>query len=93
MKKVVRLTESDLMRIVKKVINESDRVYGSSEIKNLYSKLGDDEYVELDDSSGELSGRVIRKIEYVKNMLRDAVREKDWSKVNSAISFIDIKIK
>ena len=39
MKKVIKLTESDLTRIVKKVINENDRVYGGRDIKNLYDDL------------------------------------------------------
>ena len=54
MKRVIKLTESDLTRIVKKVINENDRVYGGGDIKNLYDKLNDDEHIHLDDSSGEL---------------------------------------
>ena len=93
MKRVIKLTESDLTRIVKKVINENDRVYGGSDIKNLYNKLKDDEYVHLDDSSGDLSGEVVSKIEYVKRMLKSAIREENWSKVENTILFIDSMIK
>jgi hypothetical protein len=93
MKKVIKLTESDLTRIVKKVINENDRVYGGSDIKNLYNKLKDDEYVHLDDSSGDLSGEVVSKIEYVRRMLKSAIREENWSKVEDTILFIDAMIK
>jgi hypothetical protein len=93
MKKVIKLTESDLTRIVKKVINENDRVYGGRDIKNLYNKLKDDEYVHLDDSSGDLSGEVVSKIEYVRRMLKSAIREENWSKVENTILFIDSMIK
>jgi hypothetical protein len=70
-------------------INENDRVYGGSNIKNLYNDLKDDEHVHLDDSSGELSGAVVSKMEYVKRMLKSAIREENWSKVEDAIFFID----
>jgi hypothetical protein len=93
MKKVIKLTESDLTRIVKKVINENDRVYGGSNIKKLYNNLKDDEYVHLDDTSGELSGDVVSKIEYVKRMLKSAIREENWSKVENTILFIDAMMK
>jgi hypothetical protein len=93
MKKVIKLTESDLTRIVRKVINENDRVYGGSDIKKLYDNLKDDEHVHLDDSSGDLSGEVVSKIEYVRRMLMSAIREKNWSKVQNTILFIDAMIK
>jgi hypothetical protein len=93
MKKVIKLTESDLTRIVRKVINENDRVYGGSNIEKLYNNLKDDEYVHLDDTSGELSGDVVSKIEYVRRMLMSAIREKNWSKVQNTILFIDAMIK
>jgi hypothetical protein len=93
MKKVIKLTESDLTRIVRKVINENDRVYGGSDIKKLYDNLKDDEHVHLDDSSGDLSGEVVSKIEYVRRMLMSAIREENWSKVQNTILFIDAMIK
>jgi hypothetical protein len=93
MKKVIKLTESDLTRIVRRVINENDRVYGGGDIKNLYDKLNDDKHIHLDDSSGELSGTVVSKIEYVKRMLKSAIQEENWSKVKNTILFIDTMIK
>jgi hypothetical protein len=92
MKKIVKLTESDLTHIVKKVIKEQEFEYGHENIKKLYDKLGDDEYVSLDDSSGDLSGSIVSKVEYVKKMLRTAIREENWSKVQNAISFMDSKM-
>jgi flagellin-specific chaperone FliS len=92
MNKVVKLTESDLNRIVKRVIKENEFEYGHENIKKLYDKLGDDEYVSLDDSSGNLSGSIVSKVEYVKKMLRNAIREENWSKVQNVISFMDSKM-
>ena len=92
MSKVVKLTESDLNRIVKRVIKENEFEYGHENIKKLYDKLGDDEYVSLDDSSGNLSGSIVSKVEYVKKMLRNAIREENWSKVQNVISFMDSKM-
>jgi 2-hydroxy-3-keto-5-methylthiopentenyl-1-phosphate phosphatase len=92
MKKIVRLTENDLARIVKLVINENDRVYGGDKIKDLYNNLKDDEYVSLDDASGDLSGSIVSKVEYVKKMLRNAIREENWNKVQNAILFMDSKM-
>ena len=89
MSKVVKLTESDLTKIVNRVINEQERVYGGDNIKKLYGKLKDDEYVDLDDASGDLSGSIASKVEYVKKMLRNAIREENWSKVQNAILFMD----
>ena len=92
MKKIVKLTESDLSRIVNRVINESDRMYGHDEISKLYSNLGDDEDVELSDESGELSGQVVKKIEYVKNMLERAIENENWEMVTRAKSYLDMKL-
>ena len=91
MRKIIKLTESDLTRIVKRVINESERVYGHEEIGNLYSSLGDDEDVSLDDSSGELSGQVVRKIDNVKNMLERALQIEDWDMVRRTVRYLDSK--
>ena len=91
MKKIIRLTESDLTRIVKRAINESDRAYGHEEINKLYSGLKDDEDVSLDDSSGELSGQVVTKIEYVKNMLGKAIQSEDWGTVKRAMNYLSVK--
>ena len=92
MKKIVKLTESDLTRIVGRVINESGRVYGHQEIDKLYSKLSDDEDVRLDDSLGDLSGQIVNKIDYVKDMLTMAVKKQDWSMVGRAINYLKIKL-
>ena len=92
MKKTIKLTEADLTRIVERVINENDRVYGHENITSLYDKLKDDEHVSLDDTSGDLSGSIVTKVEYVKKMLRDAIREENWNKVERAILFMDSKM-
>ena len=89
MKKIVKLTENDLTRIVKRVINENDRVYGYDNIKSLEKNLKDDEHIDLDDSSGDLSGSIVGKIEYLRKMLRYAVDNESWSGVERALSFID----
>ena len=89
MKKIVKLTENVLTRIVKRVINENDRVYGYDNIKSLEKNLKDDEYIDLDDSSGDLSGSIVGKIEYLRKMLRYAVDNESWSGVERALSFID----
>lgn len=91
MKKIIKLTESDLTRIVNRIINESDRAYGHEDIRNLYSKLGDDEDVELSDNNGEVSGQVVKKIEYVQNMLRKAIDKEDWELVKRASSYLKMK--
>ena len=90
--KTIKLTESDLTRIVERVIKENGREYGHENIKKLYNDLKHDEYVDLDDTSDDLSGSIVKKTEYVKKMLRLAIREQDWSKVENAISFIDSKM-
>ena len=53
----------------------------------LQSKIN--ENVHLDDSSGELSGAVVSKIEYVKQILKSSIQVKNWNKVEDAIFFID----
>lgn len=88
MKKVVRAKESDLKRIANKVIRESERVYGHEKIKSLWNDLKDDEYVSLDDYSGDLSGTIVKKTEYIIKMLNSAIREQNWAKVENTISFI-----
>jgi hypothetical protein len=91
MKKIIKLTESDLTRIIKRVVNESDRAYGHEDIDKLYSNLGDDEDVSLDDTSGELSGQVVKKIDYVKNMLERAIESEDWNMVRRSIVYLESK--
>jgi len=91
MKKTIKLTESDLIRIINRTISESDRAYGHGEIKNLYSKLGDDEDVELSDEGGKLSGQVVKKIDYAQNMLKKAIENEDWELVRRASSYLKMK--
>ena len=91
MRKVEKLTEKDLSKLVKKIVTENERVYGHSEIDKLYSKIGDDEDVQLDDSSGELSGKITKKVDVVKDMLKQGLRKKDWGIVSRALSYLEIK--
>jgi hypothetical protein len=93
MRIVTKLTEKDLTMLVKRIVSENERVYGHSEIDKLYSNIADDEDVQLDDSSGELSGKITKKIEIVKDILKSALRKKDWSIVSQALSYLDIKFK
>jgi len=91
MKKIIKLTESDLSRIIIRIINESDRMYGHDDISKLYSTMGDDEDVELSDESGELSGQVVKKIQYVKNMLEKSIENEDWGMVRRTMNYLDMK--
>jgi hypothetical protein len=91
MKKVVKITEKDLSKLTKKVVTELERVYGHSEIDKLYSRLGDDEDVQLDDSSGELSGKITKKVDIVIDLLEQGIRKKDWVKVSRALSYLETK--
>ena len=47
MKKVIRLTESDLMRIVKRVISEQSNKFGSFDNEEWFDK--DDKFTSVDD--------------------------------------------
>ena len=84
------INEEEKLRILE--MHESNRAYGHEEIKGLYDNLKDDEYVSLDDASGDLSGSIVSKVEYVKKMLRNAIREENWNKVQNAILFMDSKM-
>ena len=90
MKKVIKLNESDLNRLVKRIIKEDEQqrfAYGD-EIRKLDSQLGPDEYVQLSDDSDELRGDIVKKKDYVIHMLRDAIKDEDWGKVGDTILFI-----
>ena len=90
MKKVIKLNESDLNRLVKRIIKEDEQqrfAYGD-EIRNLDSQLGPDEYVQLSDDTDELRGDIVKKKDYVIHMLRDAIKDEDWGKVGDTILFI-----
>ena len=91
MKKIVRLTESDLTKLVERVISENERVYNQGEINKLYADVSDDEDVQLDDSSGELSGKITKKIDIVKDKLKTAIRKKDWNEVANTLLYLDLK--
>ena len=91
MKKVIRLNESDLNRLVKRIIKEDDQqrfAYGGDEIRKLDSQLGSDEYVQLSDDSDQLRGDIVKKKDYVIHMLRGAIKDEDWGKVGDTILFI-----
>jgi hypothetical protein len=90
-KKIIKLTESDLSRLVRRVISENE-VYSGDNLRNLYSNLGDDEDVSLSDATGTLYGRKVSKKEYLENMLRDAVNNEDWGKVHRAILYLNTKM-
>jgi len=91
MKKIIRLTETDLTKLIKRVVSENERVYGQSEINKLYSDVSGDEDVQLDDSSGELSGKITKKIDIVKDKLKIAMRKKDWNEVAQTLLYLDLK--
>jgi hypothetical protein len=66
-------------------------MYGHDDISKLYSTMGDDEDVELSDESGELSGQVVKKIQYVKNMLEKSIENEDWGMVRRTMNYLDMK--
>jgi hypothetical protein len=96
MKKVIRLSESGLNQLVKRIIKEQEDqqtfAYGGDEIRKLEKQLGNDEYVKLSDNSDKLRGEKIKKKDYVIHMLRDAIDNEDWGKVNDTILFIKHKM-
>jgi hypothetical protein len=78
---------------IKRLNENSENVaFGHNEITRLLKTLGPDEDVWLDDSTGELSGRVVKKSDYVVRMLEDAMKNKDWSKVLSAQLYLKTQI-
>jgi len=92
--KNVKLSETKLDNIVRQVISEIRRHgYGWQEIDSISNDLNNDEDVWLSDNSGELSGEVVRKTQYLKNMLNEAILKEDWSLVHRAILYLDIKMK
>jgi hypothetical protein len=66
MKRIIKLTESDLTKIIRKITESDEFKYGHEKINKLYDKIGDDEDVKLDDSGGDLSGKIVKKIEMLK---------------------------
>ena len=91
MTKIVKLTESDLQKLVQKIIKEDDnrRVgYGNEEIRNLQKGLSPDVDVRLTDYSDELRGEVVKKKDYVISWLRDIIQDEDWNKLGDVILYI-----
>lgn len=66
--------------------------YGSKEIDALRGGLGQDEDVYLSDNSDRLRGDVVKKKQYVVNMLRKALDNQDWEMVNNAIGYISARM-
>ena len=92
--KNIILNKTNVDNIVNEVILEIRRHgYGHQEINSLHNDLNNDEDVWLSDNGSELSGEVVRKTEYLKNMLNEAIRKEDWSLVHRAILYLDIKMK
>jgi hypothetical protein len=94
MGKVIKMNESSFNRLVKRIVKEEGEqrfAYGS-EIRNLDSQLGRDEYVQLSDYSGELRGDIVKKKDYVIHMLREAIDNEDWGVVGDTILFIKHKM-
>ncbi len=90
----MKLNKTKVDNIVNEVILEIRRHgYGHEEINSLYNDVNNDEDVWLSDNSGDLSGEVVKKTQYVKNMLREAIRIEDWNLVHKAILYLDIKMK
>ena len=91
MGKIVKLNESDLQKLVQKIIKEDDnrRVgYGTEEIRNLQKGLAPDEDVRLTDYSDELRGEVVKKKDYVISWLRDIIQDEDWDKLGDVILYM-----
>lgn len=73
-------------------INEADIAWGHEEIDTLKKSLGPNEYIWLDDRTGELTGQKVSKKEYLKRMLKYALDQKKWDKINAAILFLDTQM-
>ena len=85
------MKKSELQQIIKEEIQNTLKAYGSQNISKLTP--GSDEDIYLDDTSGELSGQVVKKIEYVQNMLKNAIDKEDWGIVGDAKLYSSIKLK
>ena len=93
MKKFSKLNESDLNRLVGRIIKEDDQerfAYGGDAIRKL--QMGQDEYVQLSDYGDQLRGDVVKKKDYIVHMLKDAIENEDWGKVGDTILFIKHKM-
>ena len=83
------MKKSELQQIIKEEIQNTLKAYGSQDISKL--KPSSEEDIYLDDTSGELSGEVVKKSEYLERMLEKAIKKKDWNIVMSAISYLKSK--
>jgi hypothetical protein len=83
MKKIVRLTESDLTRIVKRVMKE-EQITESNKIKSILAGLGIALNVGL--SSCESKSEVESKLPQIENMIEDNIEE-----MNNYLDPIEIK--
>lgn len=66
--------------------------YGNKEIEALRGDLSQDEDIYLSDYSDRLRGDVVKKKQYVVNMLRKAIDNQDWEMVNNAIGYISARM-
>lgn len=85
------MKKSELQQIIKEEIQNALKVYGSENISKLTPSSEEDIY--LDDTSGELSGEVVSKKEYLKRMLKKATKREDWKLVEDAKLYSSIKLK
>ena len=84
---------NQIRSILRESVSENREIaLGHEEIDALEKTLKPDEYVWLDDRTGNLTGEKVTKKEYLKRMLRRAVDDKKWDKVQSAILFLDINL-
>ena len=85
------MKKSELKQIIREEIQNTLKAYGSQNISKLTP--GSEEDVYLDDTSGELSGEVVSKKEYLTKMLKKAIDNKDWRLVEQAKLYSSIKLK
>jgi hypothetical protein len=83
------MKKSELQQIIKEEIKNTLKAYGP-DIKNLTPK--DNEVVWLDDTTGELSGEVVTKKEYLSRMLQKALNKKDWSIISAAKLYLQTQL-
>lgn len=84
---------NQIRSILRESVSENREIaLGYEEIDALEKTLKPDEYVWLDDRTGDLTGEKVTKKEYLKRMLRRAVDDKKWDKVQSAILFLDTQL-
>jgi len=85
--------EIKLRNKIRSILSENrELALGHEEISALEKSLKQNEYVWLDDRTGDLTGEKVTKKEYLKRMLRRAVDDKKWDKVQSAILFLDTQL-